>query len=213
MPFNLFRKKKETEQKTLAVPTQETPQEKPAQEAPPQPTPAVVPEPVVPVEEPTPKSTPQPEVAVEEQPQEQQPQEQPQETSVEEAPASAPTQELPQEQPAGTQPEEEKPAPIEPANKTYLKAMPLKELADIENVKNEVRNGNIIILRITPLAGKSIEDVKTAVNDLFAFAESIGGDIARLGEERVVVCPKTIRIWREKTPAPVSNNQTVPTVA
>ena len=211
MPFNLFRKKKETEQKTLAaVPTQEPPQEMPTQEAPPQPAPEAAPEPVVPVEEPTPEPENQPEVAVEEQPQE--PQEASQEPPAQEAPAPAPTQEPPQEQPAA-QPVEQKPAPIEPANKTYLKAMPLKELADIENVKNEVRNGNIIILRITPLAGKSIEDVKTAVNDLFAFAESIGGDIARLGEERVVICPKTIRIWREKTPAPVSNNQPVPTVA
>jgi SepF-like predicted cell division protein (DUF552 family) len=108
--------------------------------------------------------------------------------------------------------EETKEAKAEPASKTYLKAMPLKELADIENVKTEVRNGNIIILRITPLAGKSVEDVKTAVNDLFQFAEEIGGDIARLGEERVVICPKTIRIWREKTPAPVSSGP-LPTAA
>lgn len=209
MPFNLFRKKKETEQKTLAAPTQEPPQETPTQEAPPQPAPEAG-EPVVPEEEPTPGPATQPVEVVEEQPREPQSavavEEQPQETPVQEAPA--PVQEPAQEQPA-----EQKPAPAEPANKTYLKAMPLKELADIDNVKNEVRNGNIIILRVTPLAGKSIEDVKTAVNELFAFAESIGGDIARLGEERVVVCPKTIRIWREKTPSPVSNNQPVPTVA
>jgi uncharacterized protein len=212
MPFNLFRKKKETEQKTLAAPTRESPQQTPAQEAPTQTAPEAAPEPVVPEEEPTRGPATQPVEVVEEQPREPQPavaaEEQPQETPVEEAPAPAPVQEPPQEQPA-----EQKPAPAEPGNKTYLKAMPLKELADIENVKNEVRNGNIIILRVTPLAGKSIEDVKTAVNELFAFAESIGGDIARLGEERVVVCPKTIRIWREKTPAPVSNNQPVPTVA
>ena len=68
--------------------------------------------------------------------------------------------------------------------------MPLKELSDLENIKNEVKNGNIIILRVTPLATKSIEDVKNAVNELYQFAESIGGDIARLGEERVVICPK-----------------------
>ena len=195
MPFNLFRKKKQTEQKTLATPTQEPPQETPTQEAPPQLTPEAAPEPVVPEEEPTPEPAPQPAEVVEEQPQEPQPavaaEEQPQETPIQEAPAPAPTQEPPQEQPAVAQPVEQKPAPAEPANKTYLKAMPLKELADIDNVKNEVRNGNIIILRVTPLAGKSIEDVKTAVNELFAFAESIGGDIARLGEERVVVCPKT----------------------
>ncbi len=99
---------------------------------------------------------------------------------------------------------------VEPASKTYLKAMPLKELSDVENVKNEVEKGNIIILKVTPLANKSIEDVKTAVNQLFEYAESTGGDIARLGEERVVICPKNIRIWREKSPSPT---ESLPTAA
>jgi SepF-like predicted cell division protein (DUF552 family) len=94
--------------------------------------------------------------------------------------------------------------------KTYLKAMPLRDLSDIETVKNEVNSGNILILRITPLANKNIEDVKRAVNELCEFAESVGGDIARLGEERVVVCPPSVKIWREK--APVSN-EPLPTAA
>jgi SepF-like predicted cell division protein (DUF552 family) len=97
-------------------------------------------------------------------------------------------------------------------SKTYLKAMPLKELTDVEKVKLEIQDGNIVILKITPLASKSVEEVKTAVNELYQFAESIGGDIARLGEERVVICPKTVRIWREKTPKTVAN-QTSPTAA
>ena len=83
-------------------------------------------------------------------------------------------------------------------DKTYLKAMPLRDLSDLDTIKNEVKNGNILILRITPLASKNIEDVKRAVNELYEFAEAIGGDIARLGEERVVICPQNIRIWREK---------------
>jgi SepF-like predicted cell division protein (DUF552 family) len=94
--------------------------------------------------------------------------------------------------------------------KTYLKAMPLRELTDLENVKSEVKSGNIVILRITPLATKSIEDVKQAVNQLYEFAESIHGDIARLGDERVVICPDKIRIWREKTPV---QNEPIPTAA
>jgi hypothetical protein len=105
---------------------------------------------------------------------------------------------------------EKKQEVAEPLSKTYLKAMPLKDVSDVENVKNEVKNGNIIILRVTPLANKSVDDVKTAVNELYQFAESIGGDIARLGEERVVICPKNIRIWREKTPA---SNEPLPTAA
>jgi len=107
-------------------------------------------------------------------------------------------------------PVEQKQEVAETLNKTYLKAMPLKELTDLENIKNEVKNGNIIILRVTPLANKSIDDVKSAVNELYEFAESIGGDIARLGEERVVICPKNIRIWREKTPV---SNEPLPTAA
>ena len=96
------------------------------------------------------------------------------------------------------------------SGKTYLKAMPLRDLTDLDSVKNEVNAGNILILRITPLADKSIDDVKRAVNELCEFAESVGGDIARLGEERVVICPPNVRIWREK--APVSS-EPMPTAA
>ena len=96
------------------------------------------------------------------------------------------------------------------SGKTYLKAMPLRDLADLDAVKDEVTSGNIVILRITSLADKNIEDVKRAVNELCEFAESIGGDIARLGEERVVICPPDVRIWREKTPV---SNKPIPTAA
>jgi SepF-like predicted cell division protein (DUF552 family) len=187
LPFNLFHKKKQTDQEKPVVP----PQKEPEFEA----------------------STP---IQTEES---QEPNASVQDT-IEEALVS--NQELPQEAPAFVQeqpqeniapPTEQKQeiaqSPVdqkpEAPSKTYLKAMPLRELSDIENIKTEVKNGNIIILRVTPLATKSIEDVKTAVNDLYEFADSISGDIARLGEERVVICPKTIRIWREKSPTPVSN--------
>jgi hypothetical protein len=96
------------------------------------------------------------------------------------------------------------------SGKTYLKAMPLRDLSDLDSVKNEVKAGNILILRITPLASKSIDDVKRAVNELCEFVEAVGGDIARLGEERVVVCPAGVRIWREKTPVA---NEPIPTAA
>lgn len=107
----------------------------------------------------------------------------------------------------------EKEEPIEtkePSGKTYLKAIPLRDLADLDAVKNEVQSGNILILRITPLASKSLDDVKRAVNELCEFVESVGGDIARLGEERVVVCPAGVKIWREKTTV---SNEPIPTAA
>lgn len=85
------------------------------------------------------------------------------------------------------------------SGKTYLKAMPLRNLSDLDMVKSEVNSGNIVILRIRPLADENPEDVKQAVNELCAFVESVGGDIARLGEERVVICPQNVKIWREKS--------------
>jgi len=96
------------------------------------------------------------------------------------------------------------------SGKTYLKAMPLRDLSDLDSVKSEVKSGNIMILRITNLANKSIDDVKRAINELCEFVESVGGDIARLGEERVVICPAGVRIWREKTPV---SNEPIPTAA
>ncbi|HKZ94931.1 MAG TPA: cell division protein SepF [Candidatus Bathyarchaeia archaeon] len=86
-----------------------------------------------------------------------------------------------------------------PAEKVYLKALPLRDLEDVEMIKQEVKLGNVLILKVSPLAKKSIDDVKMAVSQLMEFTQSVGGDIARLGEERVVITPSFIRIWREKT--------------
>ena len=79
--------------------------------------------------------------------------------------------------------------------------MPLRTLADVEVIKHELKLGNILILKITPLARKNVEDVKKAVDELSGFTQSIGGDIASLGEERVVIVPNSIRIWRPETVA------------
>lgn len=96
---------------------------------------------------------------------------------------------------------EEKTAPTAHPEKVYLKALPLRAIEDVEMIKQEVKSGNILILKVSPLAKKSIDDVKQAVSDLLEFTQLVGGDIARLGEERVVITPSFIKIWREKTPA------------
>jgi hypothetical protein len=92
--------------------------------------------------------------------------------------------------------------------KIYLKAFPLRKLSDVDLVKQEVNSGNIMILKISPLASKSVEDVKRAVNELYEFTQTTGGDIARLGEERVVVTPSSVRIWREKQAMPTGEMPT-----
>ncbi|MFQ6076820.1 MAG: cell division protein SepF [Candidatus Bathyarchaeia archaeon] len=84
------------------------------------------------------------------------------------------------------------PAPI------YVKAMPLRHLSDVDMVKSETRSGNIVIALITPMAKRSVDEVKQAVDELCDFIEILGGDIARLGEERLVITPPHVKIWKRK---------------
>ncbi len=81
-------------------------------------------------------------------------------------------------------------------SETYIKAIPLKAYEDVDIIKSEVRAGNIVITNVSPLAKQNIDDVKRAINELNEYAVLIKGDIARLGEERVILTPKSVKIWR-----------------
>ena len=78
----------------------------------------------------------------------------------------------------------------------YLKAIPLKKFEDIELIKIELKAGNIVISNISPLARENIDDLKEAIVSLSEYVVQLEGDIARLGEERVVLTPKNVKIWR-----------------
>jgi uncharacterized protein len=78
----------------------------------------------------------------------------------------------------------------------YLKALSLRDISDITLVKEDIKKHMILILRVTPLAQKDLEDLRKVVEDLYSYAQSVGGDIARLGEERIVITPPGVKIWR-----------------
>lgn len=78
----------------------------------------------------------------------------------------------------------------------YLKAITLRELSDISAVKEDIKKHMILIIRVTPLAQKDLEELRKVVEDLYSYTQSAGGDIARLGEERIVITPPGVKIWR-----------------
>jgi len=78
----------------------------------------------------------------------------------------------------------------------YLKATTLRDLSDISAVKEDVKNHMILIIRVTPLAQKDLEELRKVIEDLYSYTQSVGGDIARLGEERIVITPPGVKIWR-----------------
>jgi SepF-like predicted cell division protein (DUF552 family) len=80
----------------------------------------------------------------------------------------------------------------------YVKAYPLRDPTDVPRIKAEIIEGNILIVKIAPIAKRSVEETKSAISELVEFIKSIEGDIARLGEERIVLTPPTVKVWRGK---------------
>jgi uncharacterized protein len=78
----------------------------------------------------------------------------------------------------------------------YLKALTLRDTSDISTVKEDIKKHMILIIRVTPLAQKDLEELRKVVEDLYSYTQSAGGDIARLGEERIVITPPGVKIWR-----------------
>jgi hypothetical protein len=79
---------------------------------------------------------------------------------------------------------------------TYLKAITIRDISDVHSIKEDIKKGMILILRVTPLAQKDVEQLRKVVEELYSIAKTSGADIARLGEERIIVAPSSIKIWK-----------------
>ena len=81
-------------------------------------------------------------------------------------------------------------------NPTYLKAITIRDKSDVHSIKEDIKKDMILILRVTPLAQKNVEQLRKVVEELYSIAKDTGADIARLGEERIIVAPSSVKIWR-----------------
>ncbi len=81
-------------------------------------------------------------------------------------------------------------------NPTYLKAITIRDPSDIHSIKEDIKKEMILILRVTPLAQKDVDELRKVVEDLYKIAKDSGADIARLGEERIIVTPPDVKIWK-----------------
>ncbi len=79
----------------------------------------------------------------------------------------------------------------------YVKPVSLQADSDIKVVEEELRQKNIILLNITPIARNPIK-LKSAVNELRSFAHSINGDIARIDEDKILLTPHNVKIVKRK---------------
>ena len=81
-------------------------------------------------------------------------------------------------------------------NTTYLKAITIRDVSDVHSIKEDIKKNMILILRVTPLAQKNVEQLRRVVEELYSIAKAEGSDIARLGEERIIVAPPNVKIWK-----------------
>ncbi len=79
---------------------------------------------------------------------------------------------------------------------TFLKAITIRDPSDIHTIKEDIKKNMILILRVTPLAHKDVDKLRKVVEDLYTIAKNSNADIARLGEERIIVTPPGIKIWK-----------------
>lgn len=79
---------------------------------------------------------------------------------------------------------------------TYLKAITIRDPSDLHTIKEDIKKEMVLILRVTPLAQKDVDKLRKVVEELYAIAKNANADIARLGEERIIVAPPGVKIWK-----------------
>ena len=85
----------------------------------------------------------------------------------------------------------------EPAS-MYVKIAPIADLKDTRRVKDEVYNGNIVIVDIGRLKMDKVT-FERILKDLRDVANDVNGDIVGLGEQKyVIITPMSVKISREK---------------
>ena len=79
---------------------------------------------------------------------------------------------------------------------TYVNAITIRDPSDIHTIKEDVKKGMILILRVTPLDQKDVDKLRKVVEELYVIARDSNADIARLGDERIIVTPQGVKIWK-----------------
>lgn len=78
----------------------------------------------------------------------------------------------------------------------YLKAFTVHDYSDIEIIEKDMKKGMILIIRVGYMAQNDIPNLRKLVNEMYKIAKAENGELARLGDERIVATPKGVQIWK-----------------
>jgi len=60
---------------------------------------------------------------------------------------------------------------------TFLKAITIRDPSDIHSIKEDIKKDMILILRVTPLAHKDVDQLRKVVEDLYTIAKNANADL------------------------------------
>jgi len=90
-------------------------------------------------------------------------------------------------------------APQDESDVIYIKSMDLQGLSDIQQVSGELEGGNIVIMYIGRLHYGQSRELRRVVDQLRGICRSIGGDIAQLGQDYIVITPSFVKIYKKSS--------------
>lgn len=90
-----------------------------------------------------------------------------------------------------------------------IKVCKLKGFADIDISARELSEGNIVIIDIKPLADRSMNELKHAIDEMKDICLSMGGDIAGITEYHLILTPPNVKIERSSESRAESFEKTI----
>ncbi len=87
-----------------------------------------------------------------------------------------------------------RPARLGEIEPIYIKSIELRSLGDVQEVADNLRAGNIMILDISNLMNQDPNELKRAIDQLKGICAGIGGDVGRLTDSKVIATPKFVNI-------------------
>lgn len=79
----------------------------------------------------------------------------------------------------------------------WVRPYVLEEVVDVENINDELKKGNMVLLNIEPLYKKNMIKLRQVVSELRGTTTELNGDIARLSEHRILITPSGVKIAKK----------------
>ncbi|HLC51519.1 MAG TPA: cell division protein SepF [archaeon] len=83
------------------------------------------------------------------------------------------------------------------SGKVSIRVDKLDDFADSDRIQKSLREGAVVLVKIKALKDKDLSELKRAIDKLRKTCVAIGGDIAGIDEDYIVLCPSFAHIARD----------------